>query len=207
MSPHAGRLIVFEGIDGSGKSTQVRRLAERLRAMRTPHSVFFEPTRMTHGAQIRRLAAEGREAISPEREAELFRLDRMDDVRVNLAPALARGEVVLLDRYYFSTMAYQGALGLDIEQIRRDNEAFAPPPDIALYFDLDPDRAIERIRHSRRQAPDLFERAEYLAQVRAIFQSFDMPYWRTLNAAQPPDVLERDVWALVEPILLPRANP
>ena len=206
MSPNspakkAGVLIVFEGIDGTGKSTQSRRLADALRDRGHVCALLREPTDGPHGRRLRELAQAGRENVTREDEAELFRLDRVDDVRDHIAPALARGEVVLLDRYYFSTMAYQGALGLDVERIRRDNEAFAPVPDLVLYFDMDSAVSAERIEQGRGESLNLFERVDYLSQVRAIFRSFDVPYWQTIDAAQSPDAVHADVLAAVEPVL------
>jgi len=196
-----GRLIVFEGIDGAGKSEQARRLRHRLAGRGFTCLMLREPTDGQYGSRLRELAAKGRETVSREEECELFRLDRQENVANNIAPALERGDVALLDRYYYSTMAYQGALGLDPEKIRRDHEAFAPPPDVALYFDLDPECAVERIRNGRGESPNLFEKLDYLRKVRAIYQSMRFPYWRVIDASRPPDAVEKDVWSAVEPII------
>jgi dTMP kinase len=90
-------------------------------------------------------AATGR--LSPEDELLYFLNDRRQHVEETIAPALAAGKVVILDRYYFSTMAYQGARGFDPVEIRRMNEEFAPVPDLLLILDLDVDTAHHRIGH------------------------------------------------------------
>jgi len=154
-----GWLIVFEGIDGSGKTTQMRRVAEALRARGLGVVELFEPTRGRFGQQIRSLAQQKHHPISPEQEMELFIRDRMEDVEKNIRPALERGNIVLLDRYYYSTIAYQGARGLDPPMIQQRNEAFAPRPDLVLYFSLSVDEAMRRIKGDVAVTADLFEQA------------------------------------------------
>ena len=127
-----GFLIVFEGIDGTGKSTQCELLAKSLTERDMPNIALAEPTRGTWGTKIRRLLSEGRQGISPQEELSWFVNDRKEDIELNIMPALQDNKVVLMDRYYFSTAAYQGALGLDPEQIRLENETFAPIPDRVL---------------------------------------------------------------------------
>ena len=165
-----GVLIVIEGIDGAGKSTQARSLVRRLRVRGFAVSYFREPTRGRWGREIKRQAKVAG-SLTPEQELELFLKDRRDDVERNLAPALRRGEVVVLDRYYFSTIAYQGAKGLDPARIRRMNEKFAPRPDLVFILDIGPDAGLSRIS-GRKTRDILFERAGYLRKVRRIFRSF-----------------------------------
>lgn len=165
-----GALIVLEGIDGAGKSTQAARLADALRAAGYEVVASREPTAGPHGQRIRELARAGRAGVSPEEELALFLADRREHVAQVIAPALAAGQVVVLDRYYLSTMAYQGALGLDVEAIQRANEAFAPPPDLALILVIPVAEALARIDGNRPGGPDAaFERADYLERVAALF--------------------------------------
>src|SRR5262249_2995513 len=123
-----GLFIVFEGVDGAGKTTQLRLLDECLRREGYDVVCLKQPTEGTGGTKLRDLAHHGREPVSPAPELEWFIQDRREDVEQNIRPALACGQIVLLDRYYFSTIAYQGALQLDPEEIRVRNQAFAPPP-------------------------------------------------------------------------------
>ncbi len=141
-------LIALEGIDGSGKSTQARLLCDQLRAVGVDAVVFREPGDSEFGDKLRQQFRHGR-TVSPEEEARLFIEDRRIDVGDNIRPALAAGKVVIMDRYYFSTMAYQGALGLDADQLRESNESFAPRPDLTLILDLPAEVSVERIRASR----------------------------------------------------------
>jgi dTMP kinase len=163
-----GLFIVIEGIDGTGKSTQASRLGEWFRAQGREVVVSREPTAGPWGKKVRESAASGR--LSPEEELEYFLNDRRQHVEELIAPSLAAGKVVILDRYYFSTMAYQGARGFDPSEIRRQNEAFAPVPDRLLILDLDVDSALERIG-ARGDTANEFEKRENLERCQEIFLS------------------------------------
>ena len=166
-----GLLIVFEGIDGSGKSTQCRMLADLLNKKGIANISFAEPTRGKWGMKIRQLLAKGRNGISADEELEWFMNDRREDVEQNIEPALRAGKVVLMDRYYFSTAAYQGALGFDPQEIKEDNEKFAPVPDRVLVFHNSPEKSLERIESSR-EGKSAFEKRDYLIEVQKVFRSF-----------------------------------
>lgn len=167
--PH-GTFIVIEGIDGTGKSSQARRLAEWFESQGREVIVSREPTDGPWGKKLRESAATGR--LSPTDELEYFLKDRRQHVEELIAPALAAGKVVILDRYYFSTMAYQGARGFDPAEIRRRNEAFAPVPDLLLILDLEVDVALGRIG-SRGDNANEFEKRENLERCRQIFLSIE----------------------------------
>ena len=169
--PNRGRLIVLEGIDGSGKSTQARLLVRRLAARGIPTVLFREPTRGKWGRIIRARARQA-DSLTPEEELDLFVRDRRDDVARNLEPAMAAGKTVVLDRYYFSTMAYQGAKGVPPARIRRLNESFAVRPDLVFIIDIDPAAGLARIG-DRGRRDELFEREDYLEHVREIFNGFE----------------------------------
>ncbi len=187
----AGPLIVFEGIDGAGKTTQARILVRRLRRRGIPCRYFREPSRGRWGREIKRLALEPG-SVTPGRELELFLKDRRENVGRNVKPALAAGRVVVLDRYYFSTIAYQGAKGLDPARIRRLNERFAPRPDLVFILDLGPRKGLDRIA-GRKTRDVLFERASYLARVRRIFRGFSGPGIVHLDARRPPGELAAEI--------------
>jgi dTMP kinase len=169
-----GILIVFEGIDGTGKSTQCGLLADSLKAQQVPHIALAEPTHGQWGMKIRKLLSEGRQGISPEEELSWFVNDRKEDIELNILPALKDQKVVIMDRYYYSTAAYQGALGLDPELIRVENEEFAPIPDRVLIFLTSPETCLERIESSR-DKKSAFEKLDYLNNVQDIFKSFKGP--------------------------------
>jgi dTMP kinase len=177
-----GVLIVIEGIDGAGKSTQAKGLVRRLKARGRDAAYFREPSRGRWGREIKRLASRAG-SLTPEQELELFLKDRRDNIERNLAPALAAGRIVVLDRYYFSTIAYQGAKGLDPGRIRRLNERFAPRPDLVFILDLGPGLGLARIA-GRKSRDRLFEREGYLRKVRKIFRSLRGRIYVPIDARQ-----------------------
>lgn len=175
-----GFLLVLEGIDGAGKSTQIRRLQLLCDAFGLRSVASREPTYGPYGRQLRESAASAR--LAPAEEHRLLLLDRAQHVAELINPALARGEVVILDRYYYSSIAYQGAAGLDPELIRRDNEVIAPTPDLLLILDLDPAAGIARI-HARGDRPNAFEASRTLTWCREVYRSFaSLPYARLIDA-------------------------
>ncbi len=186
MAPGSGRgyLIAIEGIDGTGKSTLAGELAGALERRGRAVTLSFEPTRGPHGRRIRELAGAGGERVSAQEELELFIADRREHVAQVIAPALAAGHVVILDRYYYSTMAYQGARGVDPAAIERRHE-FAPRPDLLVILELPVDEALERITAKRGSIPDLFEGAEYLTQVDRLFRGIEHPNLMRLDARLP----------------------
>lgn len=180
--------IVLEGIDGTGKSTQTRMLAEYLRQQGHEVIVSREPTDGPWGTQLRQSATTGR--LSIEEELELFLKDRRQHVDELIRPALDAGKVVILDRYYFSTMAYQGARGVDPEEIRRRNEAFAPVPDVLIILDLDLDTALERIG-ARGDTANEFEQRDSLQKCRDIFRSLEgEPFVHIISSIGGPDEVQ-----------------
>ena len=173
--PRKGLLIAIEGIDGAGKTTQARLLREYLQSRGYCVVLSKEPTEGPWGRKIRTLAREGRHRATPQQELEYFIRDRQSHVQDVVLPALQRGCIVILDRYYFSTMAYQGASGLDPQAIRRRNEAFAPAPDLLIVLDVPPSLGRSRIRHGRNETPNAFEGEDFLARVRALFRNLSDP--------------------------------
>ncbi len=183
-TPH-GLFIVIEGIDGTGKSTQAKRLGEWFVSQGREVVLSREPTDGPWGRKLRESAATGR--LSPEDELRYFLNDRRQHVEETIQPALAAGKVVILDRYYFSTMAYQGARGFDPAEIRCLNEEFAPKPDVLLILDLDVDSAHQRIGH-RGDTTNEFEKRDSLERCREIFLSLaNEPFARVIDSHGSPD--------------------
>lgn len=174
----SGLFIVIEGIDGTGKSTQVKRLGEWFLSQGREVVLSREPTAGPWGTKLRESASTGR--LSPADELQYFLNDRQQHVEELIRPALEAGKVVILDRYYFSTMAYQGSRGFDPAEIRQKNEAFAPVPDRLLILDLDVDIALERIG-ARGDTANEFEKRDSLQRCREIFLSLkDEPFVRVI---------------------------
>ena len=193
-----GFLLVLEGIDGSGKSTLARQLAGWQRETGREVVTSREPTGGPHGTALRQSAKTGR--LSLEAELDLFLKDRAEHVATLISPALARGAVVILDRYYFSTAAYQGARGLDPQAIIDANEKFAPVPDLVLLLDLDPSTGATRIVR-RGDVLDDFEALDYQREVRRIFLALDRPFIRRLDASGNAEAVFQNARALVEAAL------
>ena len=168
-----GAFVTFEGADGSGKSTQLRRFAARLAARNVPHVVTREPGGTAAGLEIRRLVLEPRiPAIVPDAELLLYAADRAQHVREVILPAIAGGLVVLCDRFTDATVAYQGyGRGLDLEIIQRLNDIATGglQPDLTLVFDLDVDEALGRLAaRADVEVPTRFdlEKRDFHARVR-----------------------------------------
>ena len=119
--------------------------------------------------------------LSVQEEVECLLRDRREHVERLILPALAEGQWALLDRYYPSMMAYQGATGEDVSEIRRRNEEFAPAPDLAFWLDIPVQEALRRVQ-SRGQGRDAFEQADFLQAVARIYGAMDMPWWRRIPA-------------------------
>ena len=194
MRPYPGYLIILEGIDGTGKSTQAKLLASSLRDQGHRVVLSREPTDGAFGRRLRESATTGR--LSPEEELQLFHQDRREHVETLIEPSLQGGEIVILDRYYFSTMAYQGVRGFDPQEIRRVNEEFAPQPDLLLLLDLSLDTALQRIGVRDGKANE-FERRESLQLCRDIFHSVQDDFVTVIDADQSIEDIQDAIFAVV----------
>lgn len=161
-------LIAIEGIDGAGKTTIARFLRDELQKMGYDVVLLKEPTDSEWGRKIKESL---NNRLSAEEELELFILDRKYDVEKNILPALKSGKIVIMDRYYYSNIAYQAARGIDAEKIRRMNEEIAPKPDLVILLDAPPELCLERVK--KRGMPNEFEKLSYLRKVREVFRSLD----------------------------------
>lgn len=201
-----GVLITFEGVEGSGKTTQMRRLGRHLRRAGHPVEVTREPDGTRLGLAIRRLFARAELRTEPLAEVFLFMAARRQHVTEQVGPWLERGRVVLSDRYTDATVAYQGhGRGLDRDMIRALNVQATGGilPDLTLLFDLDPAEGFRRIAGRRL---DRFEqlalpfhrrvRRGYLEIRRA-----EPKRVRLVRASRPPGAVEAEVRAVVEEFL------
>ncbi|MDQ8153861.1 MAG: dTMP kinase [Gemmatimonadota bacterium] len=210
MSAVAGRLVVFEGGEGAGKTTQLERLALRLGRHGAQVRMLREPGGTPVGDEIRALLLRPGAQIPPRTEALLFMASRAALVGEQVRPALARGEIVLLDRFFLSTYAYQvGGRGLPEHEVR-DANLFATGglvPDVTVLLTLPMDVGLARA--AARGAADRMEQAEraFHARVEAAFTRFAEADWQALHRECGPvravpadgavaDVEER-VWQVV----------
>tara|TARA_E500000075_G_scaffold56418_1_gene50884 strand:+ start:282 stop:866 length:585 start_codon:yes stop_codon:yes gene_type:complete len=190
-------LINLEGIDGCGKSTQSQLLMDEFEKNDEKTILLKEPTNGKYGRKLWEMLS-GKIEATTEEILELFVMDRKEHVDQKINPALNEGKIVLMDRYYYSTMAYQAAAGIDVKRIRKDNE-FAPKPDIVLVFDLPADLAMKRVRgHS---VADVFEKEEHLEKVRKAYLHLeDDPLVRIIDATRTPEEIFDEVWKLVSEV-------
>ena len=202
MSLKKGFLVVFEGIDGAGKTTQAGLLFDNL--IRRGFSVVLskEPTDDTiHGLKIKKLAEGERTDTTPTDEYSLFLNDRKIHVENVIKPALIEKKIVILDRYYFSNIAYQGALGLDPQKIKKDNESFAPKPEVVFFLRMPAHIGIRRIQKSRPEKPNLFEQEDYLTKVERVFESMKENYIVDINGTEGIQEVHSTVMNVIEDIL------
>jgi dTMP kinase len=186
-----GLFIVIEGIDGTGKSTQAKMLKQALEAVGQVVILDREPSDGPYGKILRESATTGR--LSPQEELDLFHKDRKHHLEEIILPALKRGETVILDRYYFSTMAYQGQRGFDPREIRTTNLSFAPNPDILFILDLPVDQARERIG-VRGDTTNQFEEREALQYCRDTFLSVSHEkFAHVIDSSQKIDAIHQQM--------------
>ncbi|MEX2682153.1 MAG: dTMP kinase [Candidatus Sigynarchaeota archaeon] len=200
-------LIAFEGIDGTGKSTQAALLEKRINDNAPGKAIrIAEPTKSPHGMKIREAMMNAKERLPFDEELDLFIQDRKYNVEHNIKPALAASKVVILDRYYFSTAAYQGTRGkMSWQQIIDINEQFAPKPAILLVFFLPVDEALKRIdkdaKDAKRESRSYMEKKDTLEKVQAAFQQIhDSKKYNShaIDAARPVEHLQELIWNIYQ---------
>jgi dTMP kinase len=162
-----GIFICIEGLDGSGKTTHAHRLVRNLQKRGIDAVYTTEPSRGELGIFIRETILEGKKRVPRVVEALLFAVDRVEHFENDVKPALKEGKVVVSDRCVYSSLAYQGAAGLDLEWIEEINR-FALPPDLALYIDVPPEVVVKRIRRKK----SVMERLETQRRVQKVYMKF-----------------------------------
>ena len=197
--------IVFEGGDGSGKSTQARALLRRLRRRGVKVLSTHEPGGTPLGQSLRRLLKSG-EAMTPISELMLFEAARAQLVQNVIRPFLEQGGVVIADRFTSSTMAYQGyGRGLDRELIERLNREATGglEPDLTVFLDLPVETALARKSggdgDTFDDAPVYFHRRIHRGY--SALAAADPGGWLVLDGQRPPEELSRDIWAKVQTII------
>ncbi|NLH75254.1 MAG: dTMP kinase [Verrucomicrobia bacterium] len=185
-----GFLIAIEGIDGAGKSLQAREVGRILRERGLNCILTHEPTNGPWGRKLRESAVNGR--LSPEEELQAFMEDRRQHVDEVIRPALSAGQIVITDRYYFSTVAYQGARGFDPNDLLKQNETIAIEPNLLIIIDLDPQTALARVGNRDGRTND-FETITQQSKSRDIFLAIRKPYLVRLDGNTPPRELRDQI--------------
>lgn len=187
--------ITFEGIDGAGKSTVIRSIADWLRESGRDVLVTREPGGSTFGPKVREILLEG-DAITPKAEVFLFLADRTQHVDGTIKPFLESGGVVLCDRYADSTLVYQGyGRGLDVEMLRQLNCIATGnlQPKVSFLLDLEPEIAVTRSTKGDRMDR---ESLEFFTRIRNGFlkeHDLDPERWVKVDADQAPDLVLKAV--------------
>ncbi|MEM1008222.1 MAG: dTMP kinase [Myxococcota bacterium] len=198
ISTLPGRYFVFEGLDGSGKSTQCQKLVAHFQQQ--GHTVLHtrEPTDSPFGTQLRSLAAQG-QRLPPQQELELFIQDRKAHLQQCVLPALQQGQIVIQDRYFPSTLAYQGSRGLPLQDMLDAHQGWAPLPHHFFYLQLSAQQSQQRIQQ-RNITRDAFEQYASLQRCAQIFAQLQLPNWHIIPATQSVEqVHQQTIRALKEP--------
>jgi dTMP kinase len=188
---HRGVFIAFEGIDGAGKTTQVTLLKDALERAGEAPITSKEPTSGPWGLKIRQSATNGR--LDPDEELSAFIKDRTEHVSGTILPNLRAGKVVILDRYFYSTIAYQGSRGADFRKVKADMEERFPIPDLVFLLDIEPAVSVKRISEYRNEVPNEFEQLENLARAREIFNVLDDPHIVRVDGTLPREAVHSAV--------------
>jgi dTMP kinase len=209
-----GCFITFEGTEGCGKSTQIRLLADRLAALGHRVRLLREPGGTPIGEEIRHTlkSSPNNDAMTAEAELLLMNASRAQLVREIIRPALAAGEIILSDRFYDSTTAYQGfGRELDLDKVKAVIE-FAvgeTKPDLTLFLHVPEEVSAERLRSRQSTLPfvrDRIEEAdrkffERVAHGFGVIAASEPQRVKFINGAQPVEVVSHAIWKIVQPIV------
>lgn len=186
--------IVFEGIDGSGKSSVISRLKENLERYNQKVKITAEPSRGDIGEYV--LSTSG---LTPETEALLFTADRAMHTK-DIKKWMSKGDIVICDRYFGSTLAYQSAAGMDINWLKAINSGVAIRPDVTILMDIDPEISLKRV--NARGERSRFEKLNYLRKVRNAYLDIAEEYgFEVVDANRDRDTVAKEVIDIVWRVL------
>ncbi len=188
--------ICVEGLDGSGKTTQAQMLTERLN--KDFKAVYTaEPSHGKTGTFLRECCLYEEKRLPTAVEALLFAADRVEHVENEIKPALAKGKLVICDRYIYSSLAYQGSAGLSLAWIKKIN-SYALKPDYAVFIDVPPERVLERLQRKK----SVMETLEIQRKVREVYLGFVKKGELVLiDGDKPPDEVADDLFSKVHSLL------
>jgi dTMP kinase len=202
-----GKFIAFEGIDGSGKSTQILLLQKKLQEAGIPVYLTREPTDGPYGSMLHTIMT-GRLDACEETIAAMYVADRMDHIkneRNGILKKLEEGMTVITDRYYFSSYAYQGAhISMDWTIQANSLCANALKPDLNVYLDISPETSFQRISQNRTDF-EIYEKLDNLKNTREKYmEAFeklkDEEKIAIVSANQSLEQVEKDIWTAVAPL-------
>ena len=162
-----GFFVCIEGLDGCGKTTQAKILVKRLNKKGYNTIYTAEPSHGKIGTFIKKYCLHAEKRVSNVVEALLFAADRIEHLEKEIIPALNDGKIVVSDRYIYSSLAYQGATGLDLKWVEKINE-HAIRPDLAILIDVEPDIVIRRLKSKK----SVMENLETQKKVREVYLKF-----------------------------------
>jgi dTMP kinase len=184
-----GFFICIEGLDGSGKTTHTHRLVRNLQKRGFDSVYTTEPSEGEIGRFIRASVLQGRQRVPRVVEGVLFAADRVEHLEKDVKPALREGKIVVSDRCVYSSLAYQGAVGLNLEWIEEINR-FALPHDLALYIDVPPEVVVKRIRRKK----SVMERLETQRRVKQVYMKFvDKGKFISINGDRKKSEVEQNI--------------
>ena len=188
-----GAFICIEGLDASGKTTHARHLVEDLWQKGFDAVYTTEPSTGKIGKFVRTYALQRKKRVTSVVEALLFAVDRVDHVETKIKPALQKDKIVVCDRYLYSSLAYQGAAGLDLSWIREINKN-AITPDLAIYLDVPPEVVVKRIRWKK----SVMERLQIQQKVQEIYMKMvEEGLLVRVDGNRPKDEVSKDILAVV----------
>lgn len=188
-----GTFICIEGIDASGKTTHTHRLVRNLRHRGFDAIYTTEPSPGEIGNFIRRYVLQRKTRVPSVVEALLFAVDRVDHLEKRIKPALRQGKTVVSDRYIFSSLAYQGAAGLDLNWIKEINKSVLSP-DLAIYIDVPPEVVVKRMKQKR----SVMESLQIQRKVRELYMKLVKNGQLVLiDGNRPKDNVAKDILAVV----------
>lgn len=199
-SPSVGFLICLEGIDGSGKTTHSKLLVERLCSLSYDAEYTTEPTKWSEQGKKLRESFFAPTRLSVEEEFKLFLEDRKLHLKEEVIPLLNQGKIIVTDRYYFSSVAYQGSRGLNWKYILNENMKIAIEPKLVILLDLSVDEAVERISNERTHGTNTFEKHENLQRVRNIYLKLVNEFpdlFFLINVSREKEDVHRDILKII----------
>lgn len=191
-----GIFICVEVLDGCGKTTQAKLLVKRLK--KTREAIYTaEPSKGEIGKLVKKCYLHAKKRGSITVEALLFAADRLEHLKNEVLPALDKGKTVVSDRYVFSSIAYQGAAGLDLNWIEKINEQ-AVRPDLAIFIDVEPETVIHRLKRKRSVMEDL----QTQLRVRDVYLKYvELGKLVRIDGNKPRREVSRDLFNLVKDYL------